>query len=247
MDILKAREKAKMIKERKKKGKGIEEIDLEEKNVHKEVSEEEMRSASEEKRVVPEEGERREEVLKEEEAIIFKTEEEKEEEFVELAEGELQHMFAGKVEMFEGVYDYLIFVLEGENYALRLDTLKEIIKCREITEVPGVPPHISGIISLRGNIIPIVDIKRILSISGEESVDMDRNRMVLVEVEGKVFGFKVDEVKGVKRIPFSKLEPPPPTLSHIKTEFISALVHLDGELITVLDISKVIEEHEEAK
>lgn len=243
MDILKAREKAKRIKERRKKKKKVK---AEEEELNQGKAGELPEEAEQEPAGREEVEDKKTEVLKEE-AIIFEPVEEKDEEFIELAEGELQHMFAEKVELFEGVSDYLVFELEGENYALRLDTLREIIRCKDITEVPGVASHISGIISLRGNIIPIVDVKKILSISGEERIDPERNRMLLVEVEGKVFGFKVDEVKGVRRIAVSKLETPPPTLSHIKTEFISALVHLNGELITVLDISKVVEENEETK
>lgn len=214
MDILKAREKARKLKE---KGGKFEREALEER-----------KSPPEEKPIIPEKT-----------AIVFEEEKEvQEESFLELAEEELKHAFAEEL-TFEETEDYLVFTLSNENYAVKLDELKEVIKPRNITEVPGAPHYIKGIISLRGVILPIIDIRKKLNLPEERGEEA--TRFVLVETGGKQFGFQVDSIKDVKRIPKQKLEVPPPTMGHINREYISHFVHFDGNFIAVLNIEKLVE------
>ncbi len=228
MDILKAREKAKKLKKKEEKTEVLEEI--------KEEKEKEIEMG---KTLEPPEGET---LLKEKEVVIFEEKEKEREEvsFIQLAEEELEHAFAEE-KVFEEGDNYLIFTLGGENYAVRLDELKEVIVWKPITQVPNAPEFVEGIISLRGRIVPIVEINKKLSIPFVEDVDSQRRRIVLVETEGKEFGFSVDAIKGVKNIPRTRLESPPSTIGNINKDYISYFVHMDGEFIAVLNISKIVE------
>lgn len=221
MDILKAREKAKKMK----KG-------------EKEVEKTEALEKKEKIEVVSEPPQKP--IIAEKSYIVFEEEKKEEKEFLEIAEEELKHAFAE--EILEERLDYLIFSISGENYALQLGELKEVIKPKPITEIPSAPSNIIGIISLRGVIVPIVDIKKILGIAdGIEDKSPD-SRFVLVEVGGKQFGFCVDSIKDVMRIPKSKLEIPPITMGDINREYISYFVHQENEFIAVLNIEKIVGE-----
>jgi len=222
MDILKAREKAKKLK---KEEKVVEETPVPE--------------PKEKGKMVIESSQK---PLIEEKSYIVVEEEEKKEEpgFLELAEEELKHAFAEEV--LEKKLDYLVFSISGENYALQLEELKEVIRPKPVTRIPSAPPHIIGIISLRGVIVPIIDIKKILGISdGKEGISPD-SRFVLVEVAGKQFGFYVDTIKDVMRIPKSKLEIPPLTMGDINRDYISYFVHRENEFIAVLNLEKIVGE-----
>jgi len=220
MDILKAREKAKKLK--KKEEKVVEEAPvLESKGKAEMVIEAPQKPIIEEKSY-----------------IILEEEKKEEPGFLELAEEELKHAFDEEVH--EKKIDYLVFSISGENYALQLEELKEVLKPKPVTEIPAAPPHIIGIISLRGIIVPIIDIKKILRISdGKEGISPD-SRFVLVEVEGKQFGFYVDSIKDVMRIPKSKLEVPPITMGDINRDYISYFVHRENEFIAVLNLEKIV-------
>ncbi len=223
MDILKAREKAKKLKKK-------EEVKVEEPPVFEIKEKVEMEKEISQKPII------------EEKSYVIIEEEKKEEEagFLELAEEELRHAFAEEV--LEEKLDYLVFSISGENYALPLEELKEVIKPKSITEIPSAPPHVLGIISLRGVIVPIIDIKKILGISdGTENKSPDA-RFVLVEIGGKQFGFCVDSIKDVMRIFKSKLEVPPPTMGNINRDYISYFVHIDNEFIAVLNLEKIVSE-----
>lgn len=219
MDILKAREKAKKLKKREEKA--TEEVPPEQK----------------EKGEVLMEGSPQRPIIEEKSYIVMEEEKKEEPSFVELAEEELKHAFAEEV--LEKKLDYLVFSISGENYALQLEELKEVIKPKPITPVPSAPPHIIGIISLRGVIVPIIDIKKILRISDGKEALSPHSRFVLVEVKGKQFGFCVDSIKDVMRIPKSRLEIPPLTMGDINREFISYFVHRDNEFIAVLNLEKI--------
>jgi len=222
VDILKAREKAKKLK--KKEEKVVEEVHAplpeEKEEVMMEVSQKPL--------------------IEEKTYIVMEEEKKEEPSFAELAEEELKHAFAEEV--LEKKLDYLVFSISGENYALQLEELKEVIKPKSITPIPSAPPHIIGIISLRGIIVPIIDIKKILGISEEKEEISPDSRFVLVEVKGKQFGFCVDSIKDVMRIPKSRLEVPPPTMGDINRDFISYFVHRDNEFIAVLNLEKMVGE-----
>ena len=134
------------------------------------------------------------------------------------------------------------FMIQNEEFAIDILFVQEINRMLQITKVPNAPAFVSGVVNLRGRVIPVIDLRTKL---GMEVKEHDKNtRIVVVEVKEKTVGFIVDAVKEVLRIPASITEPPPELVTGINSEFIMAVGKLEDRLITLIDIEKILSNSE---
>jgi purine-binding chemotaxis protein CheW len=130
------------------------------------------------------------------------------------------------------------FKIGEEEFGVNILKVQEINRTLEVTRVPNAPEYVDGVINLRGKVIPIIDLRRRF---GMERKEHDKNtRIVVVELSGKVVGFVVDAVSEVLRIPESVTEPPPPIVSGIEADYITAVGKLEDRLLILLDLEKVL-------
>jgi purine-binding chemotaxis protein CheW len=139
----------------------------------------------------------------------------------------------------EASLELLCFRVATEDYAIDIMDIKEIIKPREVTEVPRVPAFVRGILSLRGIIIPVFDMR--LRLGLPEGVHSERERIVVVKRQGGFCGVLVDQVVQVVRIAEAKLEAPPVVLEGIDREFIQGIGRVAGRMLILLDMEKVLD------
>ncbi len=129
------------------------------------------------------------------------------------------------------------FMLDNEEYAIDICQIKEVIKSRELTDIPRAPTDIIGVLSLRGFTVPIMNIRRRIGLPEKQA-----GKLIIIVRDGdEVLGFLVDSVKRVVRVPESSLEPPP----SIKTpggELIKAIGRYNDEAFILLQMDKVLEE-----
>jgi purine-binding chemotaxis protein CheW len=135
--------------------------------------------------------------------------------------------------------ELLCFKVADEEYAISIMDIKEIIKPREVTEVPRVPTFVRGILSLRGIIIPIFDMRVRLGLPGIER--SEKERVIVVNRQSGFCGVLVDEVVQVVRIPEGGIEPPPVVLEGIDREFIQGIGRVAGRMLILLDMEKVLD------
>jgi purine-binding chemotaxis protein CheW len=136
----------------------------------------------------------------------------------------------------------LTFKLAGEEYALNIMDIKEIIRPKEATEVPRTPDYILGIFSLRGTIIPVFDVCLRLGLpQGERG---SQNRIVVVKSKENFFGLRVDSVVQVLDIPLSMIEPPPEILGGVEGEFLRGIGRVDERLIILLNLGRILKPDE---
>lgn len=135
--------------------------------------------------------------------------------------------------------ELLCFRVASEEYAISIMDIKEIIKPREVTEVPRMPAFVRGILSLRGNIIPIFDMRVRLGLSAAAAAE--RGRVVVVKRQGGFCGVLVDEVVQVVRIAQSGIEPPPVLLEGIDRDFVQGIGRVGGRMLILLDMEKVLD------
>ncbi|HBA88272.1 MAG TPA: chemotaxis protein CheW [Geobacter sp.] len=147
-------------------------------------------------------------------------------------DGSLQDTVAATVEL-------LCFRVASEEYALNIMDIKEIIKPRDVTEVPRVPAFVRGILSLRGNIIPVFDMRLRLGLAGNTA--SERERVVVVKRQSGFCGVLVDEVVQVVRIAEAGIEPPPVVLEGIDREFVLGIGRVNGRMLILLDMEKVLD------
>lgn len=137
--------------------------------------------------------------------------------------------------------EYLCFRVSDEIYGINIMDIKEIIKPREVTEIPRAPEFVSGVISLRGTIIPIIDMRYRLGLSRDEVTGKER---VVVIKNGQSFsGLLVDEVIQVVRVNKENIEPAPSVLEGIDRDFVSGIGRSEGRFIIILNLESIADIH----
>jgi purine-binding chemotaxis protein CheW len=143
---------------------------------------------------------------------------------------------------------YLTFHLAGEEYAVGILKVKEIIAYGTLTVVPHTPPSIRGVINLRGNVVPVVDLA--IKFGLDPSSITPRTCIVIVEVEldgeRTTMGIVADSVSQVIELPSSDVLPTPPFGTRVKIDFLHGMGRADNKFFLILDIDKVLSV-EEAK
>jgi len=132
----------------------------------------------------------------------------------------------------------VVFDLASESYGVDISTVREIIRMQAITRVPGAPQYVEGIINLRGQVIPVVDLRKRLDLKAGEQTG--NSRIVWVTINEHDVGVIVDAVTEVLRIPIDSIEPPMEMVSSIDTDFVRGIAKLENRLIILLDLSKAL-------
>ncbi|MBI5969911.1 MAG: chemotaxis protein CheW [Deltaproteobacteria bacterium] len=136
------------------------------------------------------------------------------------------------------VLQLVTFRLGTEEYSLDILSVQEIIRHMHLTKVPRTPDFVEGVINLRGRVIPVLDLRKRFGLPSEDRTN--ETRIIVVEVEGKTVGLKVDAVSEVLRLPAASVEPPPSIISGVESEYIKGVGKLDGRLIILLDVGKIL-------
>lgn len=137
--------------------------------------------------------------------------------------------------------EYLCFRVSDEIYGINIMDIKEIIKPREVTEVPRAPSFVSGIISLRGIIIPIIDMLDRLGLPRETVTG--RERVIVVRHDEAFSGLLVDEIIQVVHITKDCLEAAPAVLEGIDRDFVNGIGRADGRMIILLNLKNIADIH----
>ncbi len=140
-----------------------------------------------------------------------------------------------------GIVDYKMvsFSLAGKDYAIDIMKVKEIAKAGYFTYVPNTLPFVLGVYNLRGEIIPIIDLRRFFNITVEERKDDSLENMLIVTVGEQVFGVVVDAIDKVVGIQKSSIQPPHPLFGDINIKYISGVVEAQQHLYVLLDIDRI--------
>ena len=138
---------------------------------------------------------------------------------------------------------FLTFLLSNKLYAVGILDVKEVLEPCEITEIPMSPDYIRGVINLRGNVVPVIDLAVRM---GHANKDIsNRSCIVLVEIsihEGtaQTIGMLVDQVSGIVEIEPANILPAPEMGESVHTEFIQAMGRVEDSFIILLDINKIL-------
>ena len=135
--------------------------------------------------------------------------------------------------------EYLCFLLGDEEYGIEVKIAKEVLKFKEITPVPKTSDIILGIVAIRGEIIPVFDIKKILGIEFSH-YDEKNKKLILLKVDNEFLCIVTDKIVQIRKISKDQIEPPPLNVSITKQEFLYGVVILDGKIIRILDIEKML-------
>lgn len=132
---------------------------------------------------------------------------------------------------------YLTFHIADEDFGIEIRYVTEIIGIQSITDVPDMPDYIKGVINLRGNVIPVMDVRARFRMVTKEYEE--RTCIVVVNVEDKTVGLVVDKVNEVIDIPDSQIEPPPRTKCE-NGNYIQGMGKVEDEVKILLDVTRLL-------
>ncbi|NRA70526.1 MAG: purine-binding chemotaxis protein CheW [Gammaproteobacteria bacterium] len=144
------------------------------------------------------------------------------------------------------MHQYLSFILAGEEYAADILKVQEIRDWTSSTLIPNSPPYIEGVLNLRGDIIPIINLRTRFCLAPSEQL---LNRIVIVlniETNGRqrLMGLLVDAVADTYNVNMDNVKPAPPSSSVIDNEFIVGLTTLEKKLVILLDVDQLLSSDE---
>jgi purine-binding chemotaxis protein CheW len=136
------------------------------------------------------------------------------------------------------------FKVGGEEYVVDILRIREIIKPLPVTPVRRGPRFVEGVISLRGAIIPVVDMRRRFGVKPSDDEEL-RERVIILVIDSRVVGLIVDKVTEVVRVPRTQIRPAPGLLADDQAPFFMGVCHYRNRVLILLNVRSVVESEEE--
>jgi purine-binding chemotaxis protein CheW len=133
------------------------------------------------------------------------------------------------------VLEVVEFLLAGERYAIETAYLREVQPLKDLTPVPCTPAFVRGIINVRGQILAVMDLKKLFDLPEEGLHDL--HKVLIVQTADMELGILADDVIGNRSIPVSALQPGLPTLTGIRAEYLKGVT---ADRLAVLDAGKLV-------
>lgn len=136
-------------------------------------------------------------------------------------------------------FKMVTFSLAGKDYGIDIMYVKEIAKAGRFTYVPNVLPFVLGVFNLRGEIIPILDLRLFFNIEVPPKSENKLENMLILSVEDQIFGLVVDKIDKVVGVQKTSIQPPHPLFGDINIKYIEGVVESAKRLYVLLDVTKI--------
>jgi len=133
--------------------------------------------------------------------------------------------------------EIVAFRLGNEEYAVRIMEMQEVLMMHEVTWVPRTPSYLMGITSLRGKVIPVIDLREKLRIAGGRDEDA---RILVLGCGGEPIGARVDSISGVMRIAQDEIMASLTTLSEEESRYIEGVVRVKNRFVSILSLGEIM-------
>ncbi len=147
-------------------------------------------------------------------------------------------------------YQLVTFQLGDELYGVDIMDVKEIVKVQSVRPIPNAPYYVEGIINLRGEIIPIINLhkrfhlQKLVVDNSDENYDEDEGGFIILDIEGNKIGIIIDRINRVVSVEKGEIKPPPQMLSGIGTEYIDGVIRQDSSYLIILNTRKMFSANE---
>lgn len=132
------------------------------------------------------------------------------------------------------------FMNGKEMFGVDILMVQEIIRGAPITAVPNTPAFVEGVTNLRGNIIPVIDLRRRLSLPTDREKS-GKNWVLILDIAGRVTGFIVDAVTEVLKIERDSIEPPPEiVVAGLESQYVQGVCDIGERLLILLDFNRIL-------
>lgn len=139
----------------------------------------------------------------------------------------------------EATLAVLTFQLSGERYALPLTDVSEVSRPGSITPIPGLPPVVLGAVGLRGEVVPVLDLRRLLQL--EPGPLTSQSRLVIVQHKGAPIALQADRVEDIAVLPTAALRPPPDDVPKSRAPLLRGIAGEGTETTRLLDLTRLLE------
>jgi len=136
----------------------------------------------------------------------------------------------------------VVFDLGNEHFGVEIVSVDSIIKMQEITRMPQTPDFVEGITNLRGEVLPVIDLRKRLNVTPKEADS--ETRIIVINLDNNKISMIVDSVTEVLTINEEAIEPTPAIVSTISAQFITGIAKVEDRLIILLDLVKVLSPEE---
>ena len=146
----------------------------------------------------------------------------------------------------ETLMSLVTFKIGNELYGIDIMEVREIVRLTEVTPIPNCPSFVDGVITLRGEIIPIVDLGKRFHFKPLEYTEEDEllRGIIIINAEDMIIGVMIDQVNRVVNISYDQIQPPPQVIAGIGAEYIQGVVKTENNLLIILNIKKLFSRYE---
>ena len=143
------------------------------------------------------------------------------------------------------MFRWVTFRLAEETYGINVMQVQEVLRMTDVAPVPGAPHYVMGIINLRGNVVTVLDTRKLLDLSAGDITESSR---IMIIESGKVtVGLLVDSVAEVVNIASSDIDPPPSVGNDEGSRYIQGIYSSEQQILILIDLNKLIaEDHRDA-
>ena len=143
----------------------------------------------------------------------------------------------------EGETQLVVFVLAKEEFACNIADVREVLKMIRITPLPRSLDFVEGVINLRGEVIPVIDLRKRFNLPSVERTD--ESRIIIVEVEERMVGLTVDSVSEVIRLSNKQIQEAPNHVAGEQTNLIMGVGKIDDRMLIILNLERILTSEEQ--
>lgn len=134
---------------------------------------------------------------------------------------------------------YITFTINEEEYGTPILTVQEIRGWMKTTPLPNTPEYVRGVTNLRGNIVPVFDLRT--RFSGILTEVTERHVVIMVEIDGRIIGLLVDAISDILTIDEAQIQPPPTSNMTVDTQYLDGLVTSGDRMVALININKLFD------
>lgn len=138
---------------------------------------------------------------------------------------------------------FTIFKISDEDFGIPIERVVEILRVQKVFSIPGLPEFLSGVMSVRGSVIPLMDLRKRFGMRPTGK----KERIMIIRFEKEKIGFLVDEIKEILSLAPEEIINPPSIFKGFKTEYITGLGKKDEGIIILLNIDNLLTSEEKIK
>jgi purine-binding chemotaxis protein CheW len=141
--------------------------------------------------------------------------------------------------MTPGSDSYILFTLAGTTYALRSEYVRHMEMVDHVTRVPNAPAYVDGVVSSRGQVVPVINLRARF---GFDRVEADaRTRLIVVELESRVVALLADSAREFVTIRPDSIQPPGAALAGLSGEYLAGIATIGDRLVLILNVKDVVD------